>query len=1104
MTRRERLLSHGLAALLLIVGCAGRRAAGHTTSGDAVPPPRSRVCQNPGVSLRRAGWDDTQRHALVHAFDGLPGPPSAGPRLAARLDRHAAAWTKARAATCSAARSLSREQYAAQTACQHGVLAQHGALVRRVVAWPAIALTRADAGVDELEDALRRCGRPEVLAQYRGFPPLLRARAELSVADLAIAMQDGSWAQAIAHAASEPAATPATAAALRRTVAITLAWGSWLRGQDQKASARIDALAEAASTSDPLAHGAVAELRMLTRGVDDPAALADGAAALAAYAQLLGPADRRNVRVRQELARRHRLAGRLAEAAAELEAALAALQTEADDPLRAALTHALGDLEHLRGDYRSARLHHAAALVARERGFGGEQLITAESLFALGNDLEALGELAAAVDHYARAVEIQQRLAPDDLATARTYNNLGRACYADRNLADARRFSSPQTLARHHHRWLAGMLALGTGDSAALAQAVGEADALCAEVPEAVAYHRLRARLQLQAGDPEAALASLAQVRAAARTHLGLAADEALMNASLRREFSGVADLTDQLLGQNLAQSLAPPDRGHALLARAVVHVHAGEAAAALARVDTAWPLLPWWDRTARTLALDLSLEAGDSTRARAWTEALAVPEPEAGVYRAWALLVDGDVMGGLAALADLPQEHPRVAYLQGLALVEQRRFEEAEPWLLRADTLLPGRVEIEVARARVAVHHGDPVTALRKLAGLAEEEVYAPRAFTGLGEAHLAQAPASRDLRAAQKALTRAVEREPRAAEAMLLLAQVWQLRRGEAPEGVANALRWYEQAAATNPRLPRYREALAGYLADLGQRARAEAMLRTLADEPGITAETPLRLADLVLEGEDVPTRDVHKWLATAETLGADPAALVRTRARLDLSLGTATSLRAAQARLEQRLAQDPSDVDSRILLVRVRMAQRDDEAAETLVRNGIYTVGAGSSGRLFLAWAHLELRQRKRKQAALHARAALHRMQAEGRPAVELLDAADLAVGLFLRTEQIKLAQGITRELVRALPDSAEAWRLEARAQLDAGENSKARRAANKAIELAPEQPQNHELRAQIALRTGDRKAAVAALGQAVGLAADDDERARLQEALRRISG
>lgn len=420
--------------MLLLVGCAGRR-----DSAEAVPPANSRACKHPEVSLRAAGWDDDRRRGLVHAFDILPGPPSAGPRLAARVDRHAAAWTKARAATCSAARSLSREQYAARAACEYGVLAQQSALVQRVISWPANALTRADAGLDELEDALRRCSRPATLARYRGLPPLLRARAELTVAEVAIAMEDGSWAQAVAYAASEPAASPATAAALLRPVQVALAWASWLRGQDQKASSRISALVADAG-EDPLARASVGELRMLTRGVDDPEALTDGAAAIAAYAELYGPDDRRSVRVRRELARRHRVAGRVPEAIAELEAALAALRTGADDPLRATLTQELGDLEHLRGDYRSARLHHTAALVARERDFGGEQMITAESLFGLGTDLESLGELAAAVDHYGRAAKIQQSIAPDELVTARTYNNLGRACYADRNFTDARRF----------------------------------------------------------------------------------------------------------------------------------------------------------------------------------------------------------------------------------------------------------------------------------------------------------------------------------------------------------------------------------------------------------------------------------------------------------------------------------------------------------------------------------------------------------------------------------------------------------------------------------------------------------------------------------------
>jgi len=349
---------------------------------------------------------------------------------------------------------------------------QHAALALRITQAPADSLTRADAGVDELEDALRRCARPGARLLYRGTTEQLTAQAELTIAELAIAMQDGSWAQAAAHAASEPAASPAVAAALRAQVQIFLAWASWLRGQDQKASSRLGELA----SEDPLTRARLAELRLFTRGLDDPDAIDDGLLALAAYRELLGPEDRRLVRVHRELARRHRLAGKLDLAVTELEAALADPGPGTDDPLRAALTLELGDLEHLRGDYRTAKLHHQAALDARIRSFGAEQLPAGESLFALGNDHEALGDLRAAVDHYTRAIEIQQRLDPDGLATARTYNNLGRACYADRNFTDARRFHTAALAIRQrklgiHHPDTAtslnnlGAVALAEGDT---------------------------------------------------------------------------------------------------------------------------------------------------------------------------------------------------------------------------------------------------------------------------------------------------------------------------------------------------------------------------------------------------------------------------------------------------------------------------------------------------------------------------------------------------------------------------------------------------------------------------------------------------------------
>lgn len=681
---------------------------------------------------------------------------------------------------------------------------------------------------------------------------------------------------------------------------------------------------------------------------------------------------------------------------------------------------------------------------------------------------------------------------------------------ADGDLAAAEPATGATTspLARPARAWLTGALALaGRGDPQA---AIAEAEATLADQPAAIAPRRALIWLHFQAGDANAALQALARARSAGRAHLGLAVDEALLHAALRRELSGVADLADQLLAMDPA-ALGPRDLARARLARAVVHVQAGEPAAGLAQMDAAWPSLAPWDAVARRLALDLSLEAGDAGRARELLVALAPPEPDAAIVRAWSQLAEGDVMASLAALSTCPQDHPRVAYLQGLALTEQRRWDEAEPWLTRADRLLPGRVEVEVARARVAVHRGAGPTALRKLEGITETEAYAPRAWTGLGEAYLVLGPDPKDLRLAQRALTRAVEREPRPAEAMLLLGELWQRRRLKAPEAEKNALAWLEQAAAVGLRLPRYREALARFLADTGQTARAEAMLLELSEEPGIDPTTPLALLGLALasaraRGEATPA-SATEWIAAAEALGADADALTRARADLALSQGTRGGLARAGADLADLLKRRPADIPARVLAARVLAAQRDLEAAETLIRQGFYAGEAGkpaATGRLFFAWAELALQQRKRKQAALHARAGFHRMLAEQRPTVELLAAVDFATAIFLRTDQHKLALGMTRELTTALPYHAEAWRLHGRALLDAGEPAKATRAADRALELDPGSPRALELRAHVAARTGDRKTARESLARAIDLEPRESDRQRMRDLLRRLSG
>lgn len=766
---------------------------------------------------------------------------------------------------------------------------------------------------------------------------------------------------------------------------------------------------------------------------------------------------------------------------------------------------------------RAASLDAAVVLVARG-GLGDLRVAAAEyaamaSRIACGRTAEALVRAQAAAEYDddregARAAVARaepERAACTDLGIAD-----GLLALADGDLDRAFEAVELPTTGRSRpaRAWLRGTLALaGRGDVAA---AIAEIEATIAAQPAAIAPRRALVWLQFEAGDFGAALQTLARARTAGLAHLGLAADEALLHALLRRELSGVADLADQLLALDPA-ALGPRDLAHAALARALVHVHAGEPAAGLTRAAAAWPALPAWDAHARRLALELSLEAGDAERARELLAQLGVPEPEASIVRAWSLLAEGDVMASLTALSTCPQDHPRVAYLQGLALVEQRRFLEAEPWLERADRLLPGRVELEVARARVAVHTGGGATALRKLEGIAAAEHYAPRAYTGLGEAYLALGTDARDLRQAQRALTRAVEKEPRPAEAMLLLGDVWQRRRLKVPEAERNALAWYEQAADAGLRLPRYREALARYLADLGQLARAEAMLRELSQEPGIDPSTPLVLLELALaRAADLgaaPPAEADDWLAKAAALGADPDDLTRARARLNLARGTGLSKSAGE--LDKLLRRRPYDIDARILAARVLVAQRDLDAAETLVRQGFYAAEPGetevATGRLFFAWAEIALKQRKRKQAALHARAGFHRMLGEQRPTVELLRVVEFATDIFLRTDQHKLAQGMTRELTTALPFHSEAWRLHARALFDAGDAPKAAaRAVLKALELDPDNVRALELRAHVAARAGDRDTARQVLARALELEPREPDRQRMREFHRRHLG
>ncbi|MCA9695695.1 MAG: tetratricopeptide repeat protein, partial [Myxococcales bacterium] len=688
----------------------------------------------------------------------------------------------------------------------------------------------------------------------------------------------------------------------------------------------------------------------------------------------------------------------------------------------------------------------------------------------------------------------------------------------DVDAALARLPGSAAPLLPEHGSWLAATRALATPafeggvdqqPDEALARTIAALRGVIAREPGAVAHRQALAWLLLRAGARGEAVSTLTRLRADAPRHMGLAADEALLNAALLRELGAAADLSDQLL------SLGPDQvPAHALararVARGRVHVHTGEPERGVALLEQAWPELPPWDWPAREQTLDTLLTAGEAARARAHLEGLALPETEAGIYEAWARLVEGDLQDSLERLAALPQAHPAVAYLQALALVEQRRLEEAGPWLTRARRLWPGRVELEVAAARAAVETGDLRQALRTLEGLARDEPFAPRAWTGLGEASLRAAVADdgddpKLLRQAHDALLTAVEREPIPAEAMLRLSELWQRQRLRDPDGDRKALEWLEKAADASPRAPRYREALALYLTGLGDARRAEALLEALVDARGVSHAVPLTLAELSLntarERGTSPPEALEGWLARARELGAPAEAIARAEALAALLSGRRRALARALAPIAEAVERDPRDVDARVLQAELLIALREEDAAEKAIRLGLRQGEGAEVGRLYLAWARLELRRGNSRQAAFHARVAWARMRDEQRPTGELADVVELSTRLFVRKDLGPQALAIAREFTRKLPNHAEAWRLRARTELAVGEARDALKAIERAIELDPESARAHVLHAKILLRHGDRKRARAAYQRALERALPEDERADVEKALRR---
>jgi hypothetical protein len=220
-------------------------------------------------------------------------------------------------------------------------------------------------------------------------------------------------------------------------------------------------------------------------------------------------------------------------------------------------------LDHARALFNASSPHDLRAAaealaVARRPGdclASAEALALAQLFAEFGEDREAASAAVAAARSSARPAAT--------CGSPRVWSRSARGDpdVANAALADARRFGSPITLARSTTAGSPACWPSGQVTSAALDLARVDARALCAEEPRTspiTACSRCSSCGRATATRPWRPCPGCAP---AARTHLGLAADEALFNAALRREFSGVADLADQLLNRGLGAARPRPTR---------------------------------------------------------------------------------------------------------------------------------------------------------------------------------------------------------------------------------------------------------------------------------------------------------------------------------------------------------------------------------------------------------------------------------------------------------------------------------------------------------------------------------------------------------------
>ena len=643
--------------------------------------------------------------------------------------------------------------------------------------------------------------------------------------------------------------------------------------------------------------------------------------------------------------------------------------------------------------------------------------------------------------------------------------------------------------------WLQAVVALGHPYDAPMEDdAIARLEASLEVQPWAFNLRAL-ATLLARRGDLERALALTAAARDLAPEDMGLSVDEAFFKVLKAESVVGALELVESLDG-----AVQGPDVGRLSLTRGLAELHEGEPDDGIEALSRAWEMLSPADNDARLHILEGLLSYGQIERVHALRRDVHLGSQADGVFDAWEALAQGRSREALAILEAMPQTLPRVGHLQALALVEQRRYEEAERWVSFARQRLPDRPDLAVAAARIATAGGEGrVEARTSLETLADEHPWTYRVWTGLAEARLAtaaeetagEAAEQKAGEAAEKALRRAIERETAPAEAAYRLAEVQAVRIFEEPALAGDALAHYKLAAETAPQLGVHRAAYGAFLARLARAREARAVLIPLVDDASLGPLPLLNLArvsstDALLRGTPVD-EGVRSWLTEAAKRGAESSALELEWARYELARRNPQALEQARTRLATLVDAQPRSVEVRALYGTSLLSLGELRLAKASLQEGVRRTLRTLDGRLYVVLARIELAGKQKRRAASLAYKGWRKMVREPNLRVgALLDTAPFVAGLWTDLGQPKAAATIGRGLTLRAPASPRAWVLRGGIELAGERPGAACTSADKAVELDEALPSGWELRGDclMALRAYDD--AVSSYDTAVRLA------------------